>query len=334
MKIAVLTNAYPPMKGGASRIAELQVGILKEAGHQVRVFRPETDWFHWPAPIRAFRHLADLFSHRDMVDKIIGWHPDVLLTHNLTGCGFGTASTIQDVKNKEQRAVRWIHFLHDVQLFEPSGRLRESEPVTVWQKTWSGLRQRFFGAPDLVLSPTQWLFDQHIRRGWFDGIRSEILPNPAPPVVFALRAPSESLRLLFIGGTKEKGAELVERLMSRMPHRVTTLMNASHAAVLDAMREADVLLVPSQIMENQPTVLIEAASVGLPVVASDVGGIRETLDGAGLIVPRDDEDAWITAIESLRDPETYREQSSSMYELAKRHEAEAYAARFLSLIAS
>jgi glycosyltransferase involved in cell wall biosynthesis len=332
MKIAVLTNAYPPMKGGASRIAELQVGILEAAGHQVRVFRPETDWFRWPAPIRVFRHLVDLFSHRDMVDKIIGWHPDVLLTHNLTGCGFGTAGAVCRVKGEERR-VRWVHVLHDVQLFEPSGRLRETEPVTYWQKVWSGMRRSFFRSPDAVISPTRWLLDQHKRRGWFDGVHTEVLANPAPEITFALRAPSDLLKLLFIGSSKEKGSELVDRIAKRTSMPVQRIASAPHEQIMDAIREADVLLLPSQIMENQPTVLLEAASVGLPVIASDVGGVRETLGDAGLVVPRDDEEAWVKAIESLRDPETYREQSTAMYELAKRHDPEAYAESFLRLIA-
>ncbi|MCR4256401.1 MAG: glycosyltransferase, partial [Candidatus Uhrbacteria bacterium] len=224
MKIALLTNAFGP-PGGAGRIAELQTDILKNAGHEVRVFRPDTAWLRWPAPIRLLRHLADLFSHREMVDKIIAWHPDVLLTHNLTGCGFGTPSVVQDAKSKEQRAVTWVHVLHDVQLFEPSGRLRASEPVTNWQKLWSGMRRSFFRSPNLVISPTQWLLDQHKRRGWFEGARCEVLANPAPEIVFAMRAPGETLRLLFVGGTKEKGAGIVSRLASRTPYRITTVMN-------------------------------------------------------------------------------------------------------------
>jgi glycosyltransferase involved in cell wall biosynthesis len=328
MKIAVLTNAYPPMKGGASRIAELQVGILEAAGHQVRVFRPETEWLRWPAPIRLLRHLADLFSHREMVDKIIAWHPNVLLTHNLTACGFATPSAVQSEQTK------WMHVLHDVQLFEPSGRLRISEPFTYWQKMWSAMRRSFFHSPDLVISPTQWLLDQHARRGWFEGVRCEVLANPAPGIAFALRAPSDPLKLLFVGHSKEKGSELMDRIAKRISVPIQRIASAPHGQIMDAMREADVLLVPSQIMENQPTVLLEAASVGLPVIASDVGGVRETLDGAGLVVPRDDEDAWIKAVDSLRNPDTYREQSTAMYELAKRHDPEAYTTRFLSLIAS
>lgn len=327
MRIAILTNAFPPvMRGGAGRIAELQVEILQAAGFDVRVFRPEVPWFSWPAPFRLFAHLADALPQKHIAEEILAWKPNVLLTHNLTGCGFGTPSFIQ------HRGFRWIHVLHDVQLFEPSGRIKDAKPFTRWQKFWSWLRRRAFGVPNLVLSPTKWLLEQHRRRGFFAGVPSEILTNPAPHASFALRAPRETLELLFVGDTKEKGKEMVARLASHMTDRVNALPSVSQVEVMDAMRSVDILLFPSQIMENQPTVLLEAASVGLPVIASDVGGVRETLAGAGILLPKDDVTAWIEAIEFLRDPSNYRDQSTKMYELAKMHDPDLYRVRFIALV--
>lgn len=327
MRIAVLTNAFGAT-GGAGRLAELHVQMLQAAGHEVKVFQPNTDWLKWPAPVRAIRHLMDLLSHRVMVDKIIGWHPDVLLTHNLTGCGFGTPSAI-----KSER-TRWVHVLHDVQLFQPNGRLRDAESFTPWQKLWVSLRKRFLGTPDLVISPTGWMLEQHMRRGLFSDAGAEVLPNPAPAVSFALRAPSQPLKLFFLGHTPEKGKVIIEKLQARISDPIRVIMQAPNNEVLDAMREADVMLFPSQIVENQPIVLLEAMSLGLPVIASDTGGVRETLKGAGIVVQRDDVDAWVLAINRLRDPEEYREQSVMMYERAKEYDADIYAKRFLNLIAS
>lgn len=54
--------------------------------------------------------------------------------------------------------------------------------------------------------------------------------------------------------------------------------------------------------EGLPQVLVEAQAAGLPVVATDVGGVRGALlDGAaGILVPPDDADAAAEALERLR----------------------------------
>ncbi|MCB1258073.1 MAG: glycosyltransferase family 4 protein [Microthrixaceae bacterium] len=59
----------------------------------------------------------------------------------------------------------------------------------------------------------------------------------------------------------------------------------------------DVLLIPSQ-TEGIPAVLIEAALVGVPVVATDVGGIQEVVQqtSCGIVVPADDESGFASAI--------------------------------------
>jgi len=44
------------------------------------------------------------------------------------------------------------------------------------------------------------------------------------------------------------------------------------------MRQTQCLVVPSLCYENQPTVILEAQQVGLPVIASNIGGIPEMID--------------------------------------------------------
>jgi glycosyltransferase involved in cell wall biosynthesis len=51
------------------------------------------------------------------------------------------------------------------------------------------------------------------------------------------------------------------------------------------MARASVLVIPSQ-FEVSPIVLAEAWALGLPVVATSVGGLRAIAEGAALIVPR------------------------------------------------
>lgn len=56
--------------------------------------------------------------------------------------------------------------------------------------------------------------------------------------------------------------------------------------------------------EGFPQVLLEAQAAGLPIVATDVGGVRAALeDGAlGLLIPPEDPDAAASALQSLTDP--------------------------------
>lgn len=356
VRIAVLSNAYPPQhEGGAARIAAIQVEMLKKAGYEVRVWSPPVSWFGEPAWKRFFCHLADLGPNEALVEDILAWQPDVLITHNLTGCGFATPSTIQ------LRGVRWVHVLHDIQLFEPSGRLYTLKPVTFWQLFWARLREPFFKRPDMVISPTRWLIEQHRYRFLLKGleIRCELLPNPGPASVplARLQFHEPRVRLLFVGHvTEAKGSRLLMELVKKMrlpfelhvvgdgpdlsalkaasPH-VVAHGSCSSEEVLEHMREADLLLVPSSIHENQPTVILEAASVGLPVIAAHRGGIVETLGiaAAHMVCPHRGE-CWTKAIERLRDPHTYQHHVHLMHHVAEAHDPEVYAQKFISLVTS
>ena len=74
-----------------------------------------------------------------------------------------------------------------------------------------------------------------------------------------------------------------------------------------AMRAAGVVAVPSR---DEPfgLVAVEARAAGAAVVASDVGGLPEALDGgrAGVLVPPDDVDAWAAALRSVLDDDALR----------------------------
>jgi glycosyltransferase involved in cell wall biosynthesis len=62
----------------------------------------------------------------------------------------------------------------------------------------------------------------------------------------------------------------------------------------------DMLLMPS-LYEGMPYVLLEALAVGVPVIATDVGGVAEAIeDGAtGFIVPQQDAAALLEKVQLL-----------------------------------
>jgi glycosyltransferase involved in cell wall biosynthesis len=84
--------------------------------------------------------------------------------------------------------------------------------------------------------------------------------------------------------------------------------------VLDAMRQATVLVHPSIMPDAMPTVLKEALAVGTPVIASDLAGIPEILDHGrcGVLVPAGDVGALADAIAALLRDEARRREYATV----------------------
>jgi glycosyltransferase involved in cell wall biosynthesis len=104
----------------------------------------------------------------------------------------------------------------------------------------------------------------------------------AVSAVEELRRELPGLRLLIVG--EGPARDHVEQLAARLgPAAVLTGHRDDVMAVLDA---ADVLLHPS-LADVFPTVLLQALAAGLPIVASEVGGIPEIVEDGrtGLLVP-------------------------------------------------
>jgi glycosyltransferase involved in cell wall biosynthesis len=70
---------------------------------------------------------------------------------------------------------------------------------------------------------------------------------------------------------------------------------------LDRMRTWTVSVVPSTDPDPAPLSVLEAMSVGVPLVATDHGGASEVVGDAGLLVPPRDAEALATALQRLLD---------------------------------
>ncbi len=75
----------------------------------------------------------------------------------------------------------------------------------------------------------------------------------------------------------------------------------THAEVAENMKQSDVFVMFSRI-ENLPCALLEALSCGLPVISSDVGGIRDWIrEDNGILVPSGNEDELLRALVTMFD---------------------------------
>jgi glycosyltransferase involved in cell wall biosynthesis len=89
----------------------------------------------------------------------------------------------------------------------------------------------------------------------------------------------EKIRLILIGSGSEMFSEKASEHIVIRPS-----MNAEQ--LCEYYKQSDVFILPSD-AENSPCVIIEAMSFGLPVIATDVGGVSEMINNKnGILIPR------------------------------------------------
>jgi glycogen synthase len=119
----------------------------------------------------------------------------------------------------------------------------------------------------------------------------------ADRLVEAFRRMREPASLVVVGDGPDR--EEVQTLAAGLPRTHVTGF-VEHTAVPAVLAALDVLVLPSA-YEEMGSVLTEALASGLPVVASDVGGIPEVVrhGETGLLVPPGDVDALAAALDRL-----------------------------------
>jgi len=105
----------------------------------------------------------------------------------------------------------------------------------------------------------------------------------------------EKIQLIIIGG-KINSYEKID-----IPLKFTYIGNQSQQVVFEYMCAADLLVLPSY-NEGMPNVIVEAGSLGLPVLSTSVGGIPELIDeDSGYLIETKSSDAIIKAILKIKD---------------------------------
>jgi glycosyltransferase involved in cell wall biosynthesis len=151
------------------------------------------------------------------------------------------------------------------------------------------------------------------------GIVSRLVPTKAHEVFLAgaarILAELPGAHFVVAGDGEPERRAMLEAMAARPPlaGRVHFLGWRSREALRAVYADLDLLTTTSD-AEGTPVVIIEGMTAGLPVVATDVGGVRSLVrDGVtGRLVPPRDPEAWARAcLELLRDPERRREMGAA-----------------------
>jgi glycosyltransferase involved in cell wall biosynthesis len=102
---------------------------------------------------------------------------------------------------------------------------------------------------------------------------------------------------LFVIGDHQTDIGRAYRVRYEACSNIVWLGTTSSAGVARAMQDVDALILPSY-MDTSPNVIIEAHCAGLPVIATQVGGIPEMVEHGrtGWLIPAKDADALAAAI--------------------------------------
>jgi glycosyltransferase involved in cell wall biosynthesis len=117
-------------------------------------------------------------------------------------------------------------------------------------------------------------------------------------------APSLGVRLgvhALVNSAEERVCLERSRAAAGGDPRIAFLAPVAVGAVIDAMRDYDVIALPSRWLETGPIVAMQALAAGIPVLGSSLGGLRElvTQDKTGWLLPHDDVAAWSRQLERL-----------------------------------
>lgn len=148
---------------------------------------------------------------------------------------------------------------------------------------------------------------------------------------FCLMAEEAEVRLLLVGDGPERGKAQRIAEEEGIDHRVVFL--GKQQSVVEILSCADLFLLPSE-TEAFGLVALEAMSCGVPVVASDVGGLPEVVrqPDSGLLVPVGDVDAMAAAALSfISDKATWAAASAAARDAAMAFAADVVVPRYEAL---
>lgn len=291
MRVLLTSNAsYEPPRGGSTRSNLIWLEALAAAGHAVRVVCPAHD----EAGETTRRGIAilrvpELARHVERLsEEITRWKPDWVLV---------SSEDLSHVLLREAFRVapgRLIFVAHTPQ-FLPFGPeswhpdaaatalVRQARGVVVIGHHMAGYVREHLGVRPVVIHPPIYGTAPWRRLGRFTN-RYVLMVNPCVvkgvTVLATLARRMPQLAFAALAGWGTTAAD--RALLAELPN-VTLLESVPD--IEDVLGQARLLLMPSLWYEGFGLIAMEAMLRGLPVVASNSGGLAEAKAGTGYVIP-------------------------------------------------
>jgi len=154
-------------------------------------------------------------------------------------------------------------------------------------------------------------------------------PKDHPTLIRAMQYLSENIKLILVGdGEKRKESETLTKELN-LSDRVQFL--GIRTDIPQLLQSADIAVLSSH-WEGFGLAAVEGMAAGKPVIASDVSGLREVVEGAGLLFEKGNKQDLAQKISSLiDDPALYKDVAARCRERAKQYDINTMVEKYIGL---
>jgi len=359
MTLKILFSESSPNLGGQELQLLQQMTALRQRGVAVKLAcRPTSGIYQAaqqrgltlePVTFRNSLHLPSILRVRRLLQA---WQPDVVVSHS--GHDANVCGVAARLVSHRPRTVRVRTYQHGI--------------PHAWSYNWLAdmtwvpsqeMRTRILRNPKIVEARIQILYPGldfaqiacDAQRAWPNDVAAWRAQHPGRLLVHAAMLRPEKghlfmlevlarllpnfqdLRYIIVGEGEQRAA--IEQRVRELGVEQHVYLAGMRQAVAPLMQSAQMVVMPS-LIEPLGMAQIEALSLGIAVIASQVDGIPETIDAdhTGLLVAPGDVDAWVDAIAwGLEHPERMAAMAAEgRQRVQKKFSLETHIARFLSLI--
>ncbi|HLD81901.1 MAG TPA: glycosyltransferase family 4 protein [Patescibacteria group bacterium] len=289
--------------------------------------------------LRCVWHMLDTFnlSGYFTIKKILSEEsPDIVLTHNLKGLGYLTPYA---VKRSGARLVHTVHDvqLFTPSGLIIKGQEETFTHTNFYTRVYRFFTKRLFVACDRVIFPSVFLKNFYTQRGFFASSVRDVIRNPVVntgdpmPMGFSVKRKfhvdeKDPFRFLFLGQLEvHKGIYfLLDALQQSSKNFVLHIVGAGseeetvrkkcqgdqrfivHGYIppeklYEVFARIDMMIFPSLCYENFPTSILDSFRFGVPVLASDMGGVPELVSHGvnGFLFFAGDEDHFAERLDEI-----------------------------------
>lgn len=326
-----------------------EIELLRQAGHRVCLIAPARSEVYRRAMQRGLPVVACGFERRHFIREVRRLKsifekiaPDVVATHSsrdgwVAGLAARLASVPLSVKYrhvsvpvKNHPLNRWHYRRLNRAVLATSGEILERlseglglDPARLFSVP-TGVDLSVFrpDAPAAGLRAELGLDARSPLIGVVSVLRSWKGHDVLIRAMQSLAADFPDLRLVIVGEGGQR--RNLERLVLDLGLEQHVFFLGHRENVAGILRELDALVLPSVQKEGIPQAILQGFAAGVPVIGTDIGGIREVLNGdRGWLVPARDPAALARAVgEALRDPGLARKKAESALDYVRGHHSE------------